>query len=73
MDGYEAARRICDKWAGTDRPRPRIVAMTGNALQSDREKCLAAGMDDYISKPVRVEELKAVIEQCRAAPSGSAS
>ncbi len=73
MDGYEAARRICDKWAGTDRLRPRIVAMTGNALQSDREKCLAAGMDDYISKPVRVEELKAVIEQCRAAPSGSAS
>ena len=60
MDGYETARRIGEKWAG-DESRPRLVAMTGNAMQGDREKCLQAGMDDYISKPVRAEELRAVL------------
>jgi CheY-like chemotaxis protein len=63
MDGYEAAQRICAKWAGNPAARPRIVAMTGNAMQGDRERCLAAGMDDYISKPMRVEELKAALER----------
>ena len=61
MDGLEAARQIAKRWP-PDR-RPRIVAMTGNALMGDREKCLAAGMDDYISKPVRVGELQAAIER----------
>jgi len=60
MDGYEAARRIRQQWPGA---RPRIIAMTGNAMQGDREKCLEAGMDDYITKPVRVEELKAALER----------
>ena len=55
MDGLEAARQICQKWSADK--RPRIIAMTGNALIGDREKCLQAGMDDYISKPVRVAEL----------------
>jgi signal transduction histidine kinase/DNA-binding response OmpR family regulator len=55
MDGLEASRRITAKWpAGA---RPRIVAMTANAMQGDREMCLAAGMDDYITKPIRVEAL----------------
>ncbi|MBS1811638.1 MAG: response regulator [Acidobacteria bacterium] len=61
MDGLEATRRICAE----QRPdRPRIIAMTANAIQGDREECLAAGMDDYISKPVRVEELRAALERC---------
>ncbi len=55
MDGLEAARQICrGAPAGT---RPRIVAMTANAMQGDREQCLAAGMDDYLTKPIRVERL----------------
>jgi CheY-like chemotaxis protein len=63
MDGYEAARRIRATWAKREADRPRIVAMTGNAMLGDRERCLEAGMDDYISKPVRVEELKAALEK----------
>jgi len=55
MDGLEASRRINAQWP--TQKRPRIVAMTANALQGDREKCLAAGMDDYITKPLRVEQL----------------
>ena len=55
LDGLEATRRIHQEWS-MDR-RPRIVAMTANAMKEDREICLAAGMDDYISKPIRVEEL----------------
>lgn len=52
MDGLEASRRITrDK---TSEQRPRIIAMTANAMQGDREMCLAAGMDDYIAKPIRV-------------------
>ncbi len=55
MDGLEATRRIVARWpAGR---RPRIVAMTANAMQGDREACLAAGMDDYVTKPIRVEAL----------------
>jgi CheY-like chemotaxis protein/HPt (histidine-containing phosphotransfer) domain-containing protein len=61
MDGLEASRLICERWpAGR---RPCIIAMTGNALMGDREKCLAAGMDDYISKPVRIVELQAALEK----------
>jgi len=58
MDGYEAARQICDRWPDQ---RPRLIAMTGNAMQGDREKCLLAGMDDYIAKPVRPKELEAAL------------
>ncbi len=61
MDGLEAARQICQRWPSEK--RPVIIAMTGNALMGDREKCLAAGMDDYISKPVRVGELQAALER----------
>jgi GAF domain-containing protein/CheY-like chemotaxis protein len=55
MDGLEASRRICGKWQANE--RPRIVAMTANAMDGDRELCLEAGMDDYITKPIRVEQL----------------
>ena len=59
MDGYETARQIQLRWS----ERPRIIAMTGNAMQGDREKCLAAGMDDYIVKPVRLADLRATLER----------
>ena len=61
MDGLETARRICSQWPPEN--RPRIVAMTGNALVGDREKCLTAGMDDYISKPIRIAEMQSAIER----------
>jgi signal transduction histidine kinase/DNA-binding NarL/FixJ family response regulator/HPt (histidine-containing phosphotransfer) domain-containing protein len=61
MDGLEAARQIVQRWP--EGKRPRIIAMTGNALLGDREKCLEAGMDDYISKPVRIGELQAALEK----------
>ena len=61
MDGLEAARQICQRWPAEK--RPRIIAMTGNALIGDREKCLQAGMDDYISKPVRIGELQSALER----------
>src|SRR6185369_7092113 len=59
MDGLEAARRIAAEHP-PDR-RPRIIALTANALLGDREACLAAGMHDYLSKPIRLEELYAAI------------
>ncbi len=59
MDGLEATRYIVTQWKDA---RPRIIAMTANAMQEDREACLAAGMDDYISKPVQVTDLQAAIE-----------
>ena len=55
MDGLEASRRITSKWPAE--ARPRIVAMTANAMQGDREMCIAAGMDDYLTKPIRVDAL----------------
>jgi two-component system, sensor histidine kinase and response regulator len=66
MDGYEATRRIRQREQQTGLPRLRVVAMTANAMEGDREKCLAAGMDDFITKPVRVKALQAAIEQQRA-------
>jgi CheY-like chemotaxis protein len=63
MDGLEAARRIRDEWPAGE--RPRIIAVTANALREDREVCLAAGMDDYLSKPVLLDDLHAAL--CRGA------
>jgi len=62
MDGLEATRRIVAR--GPE--RPRIVAMTANAMQGDREECLAAGMDDYVTKPIRVDALVAALLDAKA-------
>jgi CheY-like chemotaxis protein len=62
MDGLEASRRIVARWPSPAQ-RPRIVAMTANAMQGDREECLAAGMDDYVTKPIRVDALVAALMQ----------
>ncbi len=63
MDGLDATKKI----RGTIPPKrqPRIIAMTANALQGDREMCLAAGMDDYISKPFTVERLTRALLECK--------
>ncbi|MGD1698783.1 response regulator [Dapis sp. BLCC M229] len=62
MDGLTATRQICAEWE--KEKRPCIIAMTANAMQGDREKCLSAGMDDYISKPVRREALSTALSKC---------
>jgi PAS domain S-box-containing protein len=59
MDGLTTTREIASRWPGHD--RPVIIAMTADAMEGDRERCLAAGMDDYISKPVSLESLGAVL------------
>jgi len=61
MDGLEATRAIRVMPSLTR--QPRVVAMTANAMQGDREMCLEAGMDDYISKPIQVKELQRAIEE----------
>ncbi|GAB4227185.1 MAG: hypothetical protein Kow00121_55790 [Elainellaceae cyanobacterium] len=62
MDGLEASRQICQKWDADS--RPRLIAMTANAMQGDREECLVAGMNDYISKPIQIEALERVLCSC---------
>jgi len=66
MDGLEATRRIVARWPAGQ--RPRIVAMTANALQGDRQQCLDAGMDDYLTKPIRVPQLVAALAATAARP-----
>ncbi len=68
LDGYAATKALRDN---SKTCSVRIVAMTANALEGDRERCLAAGMDDYIAKPVRYEELEALLE--KHFPSAAAS
>lgn len=66
LDGYKTTQHIREAEPITRR-RPYIIAMTANALTGDREACLAAGMDDYISKPVRIDELDAALQRGIAA------
>jgi DNA-binding response OmpR family regulator len=65
MDGLEATRRIHEQWASE---RPRIIAVTAGAMSEERDRCLAAGMDDYLSKPIRIEELSAALRDIAPAP-----
>ena len=65
MDGLEATRQILARWPKR-KDRPHIIAMTANAMRSDREMCLAAGMDDYVAKPIRVPELMAALKKVKA-------
>jgi len=65
MDGLEATRLLQQEWSGRS-DRPWVIAVTANAMEGDREKCFAAGMDDYISKPIKLEELAVSLERGRA-------
>ena len=62
MNGLEATRQICTRYDAA--ARPRIIAVTANAMAGDRERCLDAGMDDYLSKPVQLDDLEKVLRQC---------
>jgi CheY-like chemotaxis protein len=64
MDGLEATRRITSRWPGG--ARPRIIAVTANAMQGDRQLCESVGMDDYVTKPIRIEELAQALRRSAA-------
>ena len=71
MDGLEASRHIVNKWNADE--RPKIIALTADAMQGDREKCIEAGMDDYLAKPIRIDDVRSMIEHWgRARTSDSA-
>jgi len=63
MDGFEASRQI----RKLEQPQPAIIAVTANALVGERERCLNAGMDDYLSKPFQAEQLVSVVKKWVAA------
>ena len=72
MDGYEATRQIRDSQSKVkDRAIP-IVAMTANAMQGDRDRCIEVGMADYLSKPVEVPELQQALEKWLGSVPGAA-
>jgi PAS domain S-box-containing protein len=70
LDGLDATRRIVAEWP--EETRPHIIAMTANALPEDREACFAAGMNDYVAKPIRSEELAAALKRAKRLPGGDA-
>jgi PAS domain S-box-containing protein len=61
LDGYQVASRVIAKAAGAR--RPHLIALTASAMETDRQKCLEAGLDDYLSKPIRVPELEAILRR----------
>jgi PAS domain S-box-containing protein len=65
LDGLEATRRIHERWGPA---RPRVIAVTAGAMSEERDQCLAAGMDDYVSKPIRIEELSAALAAVAGEP-----
>jgi len=70
LDGIETTRRIFARFADTDlvqdppQSRPIIIALTAHAMQEERDRCLAVGMSDHLSKPVRLEELQRILQHC---------
>lgn len=64
MDGMEAARAIRKRWPG--RFQPWIIALTACAMEGDKKRCLDAGMNDYMSKPIQVEDLRQKLAACRS-------
>jgi PAS domain S-box-containing protein len=68
LDGLDATRQIVERWP--EETRPHIVAMTANALPEDREACFAAGMNDYVAKPIRAEELVAALKRAKPLAGG---
>ena len=73
MDGYEATRSIREPRTAVRNPRIPIVALTADAISGDRDKCLEAGMDDYIAKPVEPQHLARVLEKWLTRPASSAA
>ncbi|MBS0343889.1 MAG: response regulator, partial [Proteobacteria bacterium] len=67
-DGLNATRHICKMLPPGE--RPSIIAMTANAMQGDREMCIEAGMDDYITKPIRVDRLVEALTRVPAHTKG---
>ena len=63
MDGFEATARRSASAKGHRSAHTPIVAMTANAMKGDRERCLAAGMDDYLTKPIRLGDLEVVVQR----------
>ncbi|MBI1880437.1 MAG: response regulator, partial [Chloroflexi bacterium] len=63
MDGLEATRQIRQRWPTA--PGPHIIAVTANALPQERQACLAAGANDFVGKPIRLEALAAALQKCR--------
>jgi PAS domain S-box-containing protein len=72
LDGYQATRRIRHWEAEHDRPRLTIVALTASAYEDDRQNCLDAGMDDFLTKPIAIEKLMATLEHWLAGDRGLA-
>ena len=64
MDGFEATRRLRDADAWATRSDVPVIAMTAHAMKGDRDRCLAAGMDDYVAKPIEPERLRDAIDRC---------
>jgi CheY-like chemotaxis protein len=69
LDGYETTREIRRREAGIQ--RMPIIAMTANSMEGDRDRCLAAGMDDYLTKPLRNRALKDALARATPVPAGS--
>jgi len=63
MDGLTATEIIYQEW--TPDTRPRIIALTASAMWGERDRCLASGMDDYLTKPIRIQELMQVLKKCQ--------
>ena len=60
-DGLEATQRICEMFGPSE--RPYIIGLTASAMKEDRDACVAAGMEDYVSKPIRPADMKAVLDR----------